>query len=72
MLGTLSRHGEKEALSAIDAPTIGIVHKGTVKITASEAVTLEEGSVVFVSPNDITLEALAAADGEIRWAAVSG
>lgn len=57
VLGTSLAAGENETLQAVDGPSIGVVLKGTVTITAGESLTLDQGSIVFVSPgNDIIME----------------
>lgn len=72
VLGTALKKGEKEVLSAVEGPTVGIVLKGATRVTAGASMILQEGSIVFVAPtNRIHIEAIGAEGNEMWWATVS-
>lgn len=71
VLGTSLEAGEKEVLKAINGPSIGIVVKGTMKVSAEQTFTLDAGSIVFVAPNhDIYIES-SMGGGEMWWSVAS-
>jgi mannose-6-phosphate isomerase len=70
----LAGGAKEEIIKAAKGPTIGIVLKGTVKFTANQdSLTLPEGGIAFVAANnEVHVELVDGAYGDIWWSTYSG
>lgn len=72
--GGVGGDGRRERLGAVGGPTIGIVTRGKVRVSAGgDTLELEEGGIVYVVPgNEVQVELLQPdgdGEGEVWWAA---